>query len=268
MDTKPNRRLLRFFDEKADRVMKKWTHYFKIYERHIGKFKSKDISLLEIGVRHGGSLEMWDNFLGDNADIYGIDINPMCKKIEGGNKKIFIGDQSDKKFMRKVKKEVGSLDVVIDDGGHKMDQQITSFEVLYEIVNEGGVYLCEDTHTSYWSSYGGGLKKTGSFVEYMKELIDEIHEWHYKDESRVSSFCRNTFCISFYDSVAVLEKKHEGKPKQKEKGEKRIELDKKEGSNTEKNLYERIKYATKRILRMAKEIKDRSEDKIRVKLYG
>jgi hypothetical protein len=67
---------------------------------------------------------------------------------------------------------------LIDDGGHTMKQQINTFEEFFTSIAENGVYLCEDVHTSYWSKYGGGYKKSGTFIEYSKNFIDYINAWH------------------------------------------------------------------------------------------
>jgi hypothetical protein len=85
-----------------------------------------------------------------------------------------------------------------------MNQQIKSFEILYDKVKNNGVYLCEDTHTSYWSDYNGGLLRNGTFMEYTKNFVDYINAYH----SGISlDFRRKTHCISFYDSIVVLDKK-------------------------------------------------------------
>ena len=63
----------------------------------------------------------------------------------------------------------------IDDGGHTMGQQIATFEEMYPKVNENGVFLIEDLHTSYWQSYGGGYRKPGTFMEYAKALTDQLN---------------------------------------------------------------------------------------------
>lgn len=110
--------------------------------------------------------------------------------------------------MRKLVAQVGALDIVIDDGGHTMKQQINSFEELYPKVKPGGVYLAEDLHTSYWSEYGGGLKEPDSFIEYSKNLVDQLNAWHSRDKEDldVSMFTRTTTSMHYYNSVLVLEK--------------------------------------------------------------
>ncbi len=90
---------------------------------------------------------MWKDYFGKDAKIYGININPLCKELEEPNIKILIGSQSDRNFLKEVKRQIPPIDVLIDDGGHTMIQQIVSFEELFDYVKDNGVNLCEDLHT-------------------------------------------------------------------------------------------------------------------------
>lgn len=202
-----------YFKQNDKRVIDKWIHYFDIYERHFSNYRNKEIVIVEAGVFHGGSLQMWKHYFGDRAKIYGIDINPNCKEVEEENIEILIGSQTDRNFLRSLKDKIPPIDILIDDGGHTMNQQIIFYEELYGHVKENGVYLCEDTHTSYWRRYGGGLKRRNSFIEYSKNFIDKLHAFHSEQSSfRESTFTSSTNSVHFYDSVVVLEKKQREKP--------------------------------------------------------
>jgi len=80
--------------------------------------------------------------------IVGVDIKKSSQKFENKDLKIFvrIGDQADPKFLKKLLDEFGKFNIIIDDGGHTANQQITSFLHLYGSLSENGVYLVEDTH--------------------------------------------------------------------------------------------------------------------------
>src|SRR2546425_5089317 len=160
-----------FFRANDGRMLHKWLHYFEIYDRHFSRYRGTDVHVLEIGVSHGGSLEMWKSYFGPSARLFGVDINPDCKRLEDERTSIFIGDQSDRAFLRKLPRKIPKIDILIDDGGHTMAQQISTFEELFKFVDANGIYLCEDVHTSYWREYGGGYKRKGSFVEYSKNFI-------------------------------------------------------------------------------------------------
>lgn len=205
--------LEKIFMEDGKRLMEKWKHYFEIYERHFNRYRNQEVVILEIGVSHGGSLQMWKEYFGPKAKIYGIDIDPRCKAFEEENITIFIGSQSDKKFLEQVKKEIPLIDILIDDGGHTMEQQIVSFEVLFNHIKEDGIYLCEDLHTSYLVSYGGGYRRRGTFIEYSKNFIDYINAYHSQQKRlKINNFTQSAYSLHYYDSVLVIEKRKKEKP--------------------------------------------------------
>lgn len=205
-------------------LIHKWDHYFDIYEKHFSQYRGKKVNMLEIGISHGGSLQLWKKFFGADAHIYAIDINPDCKKLEEENTTIFIGSQSDKAFLENVMVQLPELDIILDDGGHTMIQQLVSFETLYLKVKEGGLYVVEDTHTSYWTEFHGGLRQSGTFVEYAKGLIDHLYEHHIHDKTAITfdDISRHISGIAFYDSVVVFEKAKRPKPFHKQVGNKTI----------------------------------------------
>ncbi len=152
--------LREFFDNRKEgRGIWKWTHYFDLYERHFHRFRGLEVHVLEIGIYSGGSLEMWRDYFGPKARIYGVDIDGRCKAYEDDRIRIFIGDQADRKFWHDFRQNVPALDIVIDDGGHYPEQQIASIEELLPFLRPGGVYCCEDVHGSFndFASYVHGL---------------------------------------------------------------------------------------------------------------
>lgn len=199
--------------------------------------------ILEIGVFQGGSLKMWRNYFGPEALIYGIDINPSCKQFEDKNTKIFIGSQNDRKFLNFIKSEIPKVDILIDDGGHTMNQQIVSFEELYSHVKSDGIYLCEDLHTSYWKEYGGGYKNKNSFIEYSKNFIDYLHAWHSKERGlKVNDFTRTAYSLHYYDSILIIKKKPISAPSSERRGAMPIPLQEFLGTRKKKkSLHEKFK---------------------------
>lgn len=170
-----------YFYGNTGRLLHKWLHYFKLYDRHFSKFRGRPITLIEIGVFHGGSLQMWKDYFGPEARIVGVDYDPRCLALADEHVQVIIGDQDDRTFLRALRQEIGTVDIVIDDGGHRMSQQIGTFDELWPAVAEGGVYLIEDLHTSYWPEYGGGYGDPTTFVEFAKTLIDKMNAWHTRD---------------------------------------------------------------------------------------
>ena len=213
--------LKEIFDAHDGRLIHKWDHYFDVYERYFSMYRNKPVNILEIGISHGGSLQMWRKYFGSQANIFAIDINAECKKFEEETTKIFIGSQEDEKFLDSLISQLPPLDILIDDGGHTMKQQIVTFNKLFSSVKDGGIYLVEDTHTSYWGEYHGGYKKKNSFIEFSKDLVDQMYAWHIDNEKLVpvNYNTKNINSISYYDSIVVFEKKSRQEPSHSMKGE-------------------------------------------------
>lgn len=122
-------------------------NYGKYYERYLSPFRYQPIRYLEIGVYQGANLAAMREYFPQASHIVGIDINPDTKKYEQPSKNIFveIGSQSDKQFLQDVHKKHGGFDVILDDGSHILNDMIASFETLFPLLNNGGVYIVEDT---------------------------------------------------------------------------------------------------------------------------
>ena len=228
--------LEQYFEQNQQRLMHKYQHYFDIYDRYFNRFRNKPITIVEIGVSHGGSLQMWKEYFGPEAVIWGIDIDPRCKTMEEENIHVLIGSQADPEFLKTVYEQTGPIDILIDDGGHTQEQQRISFESLFHHIQPNGIYLCEDTHTSYWNIYGGGHKRQGSFTEYAKNLIDLINAHHSEQSSlQVNDFTKTANTIHFYDSVIVIEKQPRPAPKPKMTGKPSFDT-----TPSKKNLAEKL----------------------------
>ncbi|RZV40849.1 MAG: class I SAM-dependent methyltransferase [Acidimicrobiales bacterium] len=219
--------LERLFFAHEGPICHRWHHMLALYDRVLTRYRGTPVRLLEIGVRFGGSLEIWRSFLGDHATIHGIDTDERCAQFDNASHRVHIGSQSDTGLLDRVVEEMGGVDVVIDDGGHFNVDQITSFRHLYPKLSETGVYICEDTHSSYWSRFGGGPRKRGSdapadvdpaqasFIEFAKDHIDLLHAWYLDDRSFTAdeeAFVTQTQSISFHDSVVVFERGPKSSP--------------------------------------------------------
>ena len=208
-----------YFEKNEKRLINKFHHYFEVYERHFNKFKNQEITIVEIGVFQGGSLQMWRSYFGPKAKIWGIDIDPRCKLLEETNTNVIIGSQEDEKFLKSIHEITGPIDILIDDGGHTQKQQIKTFQILFDKIKTNGVYLCEDVHTSYWLAYGGGYKRMGTYIQFTKKLIDKLNAYHSEEHKlQVDQFTKTTKSIHYYDSIAVIEKGEITKPTSKMTG--------------------------------------------------
>jgi hypothetical protein len=201
--------LLDYMLNNPGRLVNKWWNYFDAYHRHLERFRGAPITVLEFGVSHGGSLQMWRHYFGPQARVVGVDIQPVCKSFEEEGISIRIGDQEDRAFLRQLAAEFGPFDVVIEDGGHRMGQQIATFEEIFPRMTDHGTYIAEDLHTSYWAEFGGGVRQPGTFIEYSKALIDRLNAWHTRtpEELSVDDFTLQAGSMHFYDSMLVVERK-------------------------------------------------------------
>jgi hypothetical protein len=197
-----------FLARTDDKTLFKMDHYLDIYDRELAPWHGKVVNFLEIGIYKGGSLRMWRDFFAPTSSLTFLDIDPACKNLQIPGTDIRIGDQTDTAFLRATAAEKGPFDIVVDDGGHKMDQQITSFVTLWDQVKDGGLYIVEDTHTSYWPGFGGGHKSKGSFIELAKDMIDKMHSWYTDDDANfpLHPLAAQIGGIAFYDSLIIIRK--------------------------------------------------------------
>lgn len=154
----------------------------------------------------GGSLQLWRAFLGDQCRIVGIDLMPDAERLAGPDAEIIIGDQGDPALLRRLIDRVGPIDILIDDGSHQAAHQLLSFRTLFPALRDGGVYVCEDLHTSYWEGWGGGLRRPGTFIEQLKIMIDEMHAPYSGMAVPADSLARFIGACLIADSIAVLRK--------------------------------------------------------------
>jgi hypothetical protein len=200
--------LFAFFSaNRAGMPLDKWIHYLPIYDRHLSRYRNTRARVLEIGVYRGGGLELLRHLLGPEPRIVGIDIDDAARNAVGGRYPIEMGDQEDPEFLRGVAEKHGPFDIIIDDGGHEMRQQIVSIETLFASLNDGGTYVVEDSHTSYWPEYADPDPSGKSFIEWLKGRIDDLHAYHHSSAEQLSPPWQTSLAaIHVYDSIAVLEK--------------------------------------------------------------
>jgi hypothetical protein len=151
----------------------KLSNYFDVYQHILTPFIGKKITLVEIGVLQGGSLHFWREVFGDNARIIGIDLNKNVKIWEKEGFEIYIGDQGDSSFWKKFFDEVGNVDIVIDDGSHTYYEQINTLINCVPKINNDGLFITEDVHSSFQTKYGYPSKY--SFANFTKLISDTLH---------------------------------------------------------------------------------------------
>jgi demethylmacrocin O-methyltransferase len=189
--------------------------YTPHYMHHLKKFKYKKINLLEIGV--GGwddpylgahSLRMWKRYF-PFAKIYSLDIydkSPLNEK----RIKIFRGSQVDKDFLDKVCDEIGDLDIIIDDGSHINEHVIETFKLMFPKLKDGGIYVVEDTQTSYWKDFGGdsdNLNNPDTMLNFFKSLTDSLNNKEFIKPGYVQTYYdKKIASMHFYHNMVFIHK--------------------------------------------------------------
>ena len=156
--------------------------YIEHYARHFVAFRHRPINVLEIGVggyddpRAGGnSLRMWQEYF-PKAMIYSMDIYDK-RPLEEARIKIFRGSQNDPELLEWVVKQIGRIDIIIDDGSHISEHIVTSFNLLFPHLADGGWYVIEDLYNSYSTEAGGNsddLNDPNTSVSMLKRRLDGL----------------------------------------------------------------------------------------------
>lgn len=160
----------------------KWGLHFytPVYHGLFAALRDKPIRLLEIGIggyelktAGGASLAMWAEYF-PRGQITGIDIAE--KRLQTDPRvKLFRGSQDDAAFLKKVSDECGPFDIVIDDGSHVPKQVVSSFQVLFPLLADGGMYVIEDIQTAFWPAFGGSMLHGAETMKLARTVIECIN---------------------------------------------------------------------------------------------
>lgn len=178
---KRDRTIVQLYSEHSGKVSDKWTRYLSEYDLLFRHLKDKHVRLLEIGVQNGGGLEIWSDYFGDGLKFIGCDINPECAALRFDDPRIHfvLGDANTSTTQEEILSISRELDIVIDDGSHCSGDIIRSFLRYFPNIVDGGIYVAEDLHASYWREYEGGLFDPYSSIAFFKRLIDIINSEHW-----------------------------------------------------------------------------------------
>lgn len=160
------------------KVSDKWSSYLPFYDRTLAYLKEEKVSLLEVGVQNGGSLNTWATYFKSGRLFVGCDIDPKCGllKYEDSRIQIVVGDVNTHEVFDQVCKLSGSFDVIIDDGSHRSPDILTTFIHYFPLLKPGGVYIIEDTHTLYMHGHFlGGLLNDNCAQKFFYKLADVIN---------------------------------------------------------------------------------------------
>ena len=130
-------------------------HYTAVYDRMFSPLRDKPVALLELGVCTGASMRMWaDYFAHRDSKLVGIDIDLslLGGTISDPRVTLHEGDQSDTNLLGPPSRQ---FDIIIDDASHVSSKTIESFQAWWPYLRDGGVYIVEDTHSSFHAFHYG-----------------------------------------------------------------------------------------------------------------
>ena len=173
--------LHQLYTEHTGKVSDKWSLYLTEYDRLFNDYRDKPVCLLEIGIQNGGSLEIWSKYFSNTTALIGCDINPDCSRLSYDDTRInvIIGDANAPEVIDRVHQLAPLFDIIIDDGSHLSSDIVKSFALYFPRVVEGGVFVAEDLHCSYWDEFEGGLFDPYSSISFFKRLADVINHEHW-----------------------------------------------------------------------------------------
>jgi hypothetical protein len=195
--------------------------YTKVYRHFLRPYKFQAVRLLEIGVGGrgptdgGASLRMWKDYF-PFGKIYALDLLDKSR-LEEPRIRTFQGDQTDPEALMRVTNESGDLDIIIDDGSHRNDHVIRTFELLFPRLKLGGLYFVEDVQTSYWPRYGGSsedLEKAPTLMNFFKHKADSIHypELILDGPREPDIYDKHIIGLHFFRGLIVIEKGDNSRP--------------------------------------------------------
>jgi len=207
------------------------THcYDDFYSPYLDPIRHKQLKFLEIGLgcdmnyAAGESFRTWNAYFSHPQSLlHFLEYDAVCvdkfrEKIKGelnarvlARSTLHAGDQSDMVRLQKLVETVGSLDVVIDDGGHSCVQQRNSFQILFAALNPGGIYFLEDMQTSYsttWGTNPQSMANRTTTVDLMHDILKVFNQGVWEPELEPFRKVVETLeSVNCYREACVLIKK-------------------------------------------------------------
>jgi hypothetical protein len=188
--------------------------YTPHYERHFAHLRNDEMVVIELGIggyarekEGGASLKMWKWFF-PRAQVIGVDIEDKSF-VNEPRIRAFQGSQTNGKLMRRIVAKYGAPTIVIDDGSHRSPHVIKSFQILFPMLADGGLYAIEDTQTSYWPDWKGSLDldDPDTSMALVKRLIDGLNYEEFLTEDYEPTYADlHIVGVHCYHNLVVIEK--------------------------------------------------------------
>lgn len=170
-------------------------NYSRQYNTLLNHFREQPIKYLEIGVFNGGSVKAFRDAFPKSTCILGLDINATCKQYEDVEHNIFIeiGDATDLPFIQSITSKYGCFDIILDDGSHTNRDVIKSFELLFPLLNDNGIYIVEDTIC--YKSQPYLVHNYKNHLEYFFDYTKFLNQWRFDSTTGIKDHCIDPFKI-------------------------------------------------------------------------
>jgi cephalosporin hydroxylase len=188
--------------------------YAQHYQRHFDHLRTRPVRVLEIGIggysrakQGGASLRMWKHFF-PQGQIVGLDIHDKSF-VEEHRIRAYQGDQTDPELLHRIVAESGPFDIIIDDGSHRPHHIIPTFGILFPLLADDGIYVVEDTQTSYWPEFGGSddIDEPSTSMNFLKRLADGLNYEEFVDEPYDPSYTdTHVVSVTFYHNLVFIQK--------------------------------------------------------------
>ncbi|BDU57305.1 hypothetical protein LMORI2_02870 [Limnohabitans sp. MORI2] len=188
------------------KVSDKWALYLHEYDRLFAPYREQAISMLEIGVQNGGSLEIWSQYFPNAQKFVGCDINPDCAKLTYADPRIavIVGDATTQETQAQVFAQSAGFDLIIEDGSHTSSDIVKAFARYFPALKSEGLFVAEDLHCSYWQEYEGGIFHPYSSIAFFKCLADMVNHEHWgvpKMKSEIIEGFKREYMLNLDDGV-------------------------------------------------------------------
>jgi GT2 family glycosyltransferase len=212
------------YREHSGKVSDKWSQYLGTYERLFAEYQARPVRLLEIGIQNGGSLEIWAKYFPNAQCLIGCDIDPLCNLLRYDDPRIsvIVGDAGEPRTRTAVLTLSERFDLVVDDGSHRSSDIVKAFAAYFPVLVDGGLFVAEDLHCSYYRDWEGGLFDPHSSIAFFKRLADIVNHEHWgvprTRASLVEGFARqygaemsedllaSVHSVEFVNSICVIRK--------------------------------------------------------------
>ena len=145
--------------------------YIETYEKLFAPLRDNAQNVLEIGIYSGAFLEILADYF-ENAQINGIDIDLDNLRFGKDNPRIHIYEMNgtDQDSIKKL--GIDFFDLIIEDGSHIPDEQVTTFRNYAPLIGPGGIYIMEDINSSTLTTLRPRLAQIADANQMDFEIID------------------------------------------------------------------------------------------------